>query len=118
MKTLLAIVLALLASCATMPIVAYSVFEGQGAVYSDTNALVAFGSMTGETGAFMKGSAMPVTIPLIVNKGECYLYNGTLGIDTTQLLTEPLPLWAKELIPVGHLAPLKAATGIEVRFSN
>ena len=116
MKTLLASLLLFLVSCASSPIVAYSVLDGKGAVYTDGGALVAFGSISGEAGMFAKGSSIPLTLPVVVDQGEVYLLHVALGINETRSLTEPLPLWLHGLIPRGHLKALEAALGQSLIF--
>ena len=116
MNKLLALLLFLIASCASAPVVAYSVLDGKGAVYTDGGTLVAFGDLRGEAGVFAKGSSFPLTVPLTVNEGEVYLYSDYLGVNETRSLSEPLPLWLHELIPGNHMSALEAALGHDLLF--
>lgn len=116
MKFLTAILLALVASCASVPFVSYAQFEGVGDVRTDGNALVAFGNLRGEAGIFAKGSNFPVSLPFLVNTGEVYLYNHELGISKHQSVHAPLPSWVRELLPRAHQEGLEAALGVLLKF--
>lgn len=115
MKHLLATCLLALASCAT-PLVSYAVVDGSGAVFTDGNALISFGSLEGEAGVFAKGSGFPVTLPLTVDEGTAFVYNDELGINAVIALTEPLPYWTRDLMTPAHQSYVEAALGVELIF--
>lgn len=110
MKYLLALFL-LLPGCAA-PLVASVLFEGSGLVKTDTNALIAVGTVDGVFEVYSKAGGLPAVLPVSVNEGEVYLYNRELDISVKQPVSEPLPAWALELFRPGELETIAELYGL------
>ena len=115
MKHLLIALFLSLASCASSPIVASAVFEGEGVAKTDSNALVAVGTFDGDFEVYAKEGGFPVVFPVLVSEGEVFLFNKELGVSGTQSVTEPLPEWARELFRPGEIAAINARFGYGLR---
>lgn len=117
MRYLLATALLALTACTT-PFVGFTQFAGVGDVRFDGQYLVAFGDVAGEAGVFTKGSDFPVTMPFTVDAGQVFLYDAVNDHAETQSLDEPLPSWARDMLPPAHEARLEDLLGVDLTFEE